>query len=87
MVCISCIVIPVFIWAWYRFIQPLLISIKSYFYPSIEGSKTENGTVKTSAHPDLDTIKSDLKCPFTGKSAQVNGHVETAVNDGDKKTQ
>jgi uncharacterized membrane protein (DUF106 family) len=36
MVCISCIVIPVFIWIWYRFIQPILTTLKLYFYPAVK---------------------------------------------------
>ena len=66
MVCISCIVIPVFIWVWYRFIQPILSTIKLYFYPSIENPKPEteklldDKTVPSATEVSSNELKKDL---------------------------
>lgn len=60
MVCISCIVIPVFIWLWYRFIQPLLVklNILSQSKPAVDSSKTD--------------AKTELKCPFSGAKSETS---------------
>ena len=50
MVCISCIVIPVFIWIWYRFIQPILSTVKLYFNPAaVKNVENEKNSTQTSS--------------------------------------
>jgi hypothetical protein len=51
MVCISCIVIPVVIWVWFRFIQPLLVKL------GLKAAVKETGE-KTKAE------EIEMKCPF-----------------------
>ena len=51
MVCISCILIPLALFVWHRFLQPILVK----FFPSLDYSKDEK------------VAKQPSKCPFTGK--------------------
>ncbi|XP_023331591.1 UPF0729 protein CG18508 [Eurytemora carolleeae] len=75
MVCVPCIVIPVLLWIWHRFLQPIVLK---FYNP---WAKVETTPVPT----DSDT-KSEAKCPFA-KTKEVTAdspHATTAT--GDKKT-
>jgi hypothetical protein len=66
MVCISCIVIPVFIWIWYRFIQPLVV----YLWPKY--------AIKAKTDDKSNESSTELKCPFskTNVETQATGEAK-----------
>lgn len=55
MVCISCVVVPVVLYIWHRFLQPLLLK----FWNPWGAVEAKNGAPASSAEP--------LKCPISGK--------------------
>lgn len=57
MVCISCIVVPVVLYIWHRFLQPLLLKIWNP-WGAVEG---KGDAPPASSEP--------LKCPISGKAA------------------
>ena len=74
MVCISCILIPIAIFVWHKFLAPLF----THFFPNWSKSveqKLEGGTPEGAK-----------QCPF--KPEQSNGSAATTANtDNDKKDQ
>nr|ALS04511.1 CG18508 [Acartia pacifica] len=86
MVCISCIVIPLLLWIWHRFLQPVFLK----FYNPWAG--IENKTDPSNKTGDTSTTAA--KCPFTGKmsngggEAHQEGITTTSSNSdaGDKKS-
>jgi len=64
MVCVSCIVVPLVLWLWHRFLQPIFLKIYNP-WGKVE-AKTEgdaaNGSVPT------DAPAAPAKCPFTSSS-------------------
>jgi hypothetical protein len=50
MVCVSCMIIPVFIWIWFQFILPIIKKVKSYFFVSNCNEEQKQDAT--------------LKCPF-----------------------
>ena len=63
MVCISCIVIPIVIWIWFRFIQPLLVKLGLKKAVKETGEKTQSEEI-------------EMKCPF--KKSDVDATVQSA---------
>ena len=58
MVCISCIVVPVVLYIWHKFLQPLLLRFWNPW-----GAVEASGASKQAGEP--------LKCPFSGQSADT----------------
>ncbi|KAL4617349.1 hypothetical protein GN956_G21108 [Arapaima gigas] len=85
MVCIPCIVIPVLLWVYKRFLEPLLYPfispIISRFWPKkgVEGNDKGKGAVKMNEKTN-GTCKTD--CCTDGKSSTSNGQAAFS----DKKT-
>ena len=94
MVCISCIVIPVVLWLWHKYLQPLVLR---FWGPLPWGNKeavTENKDSSTNPAKD----PSSKGCPFSAKSASVtngdvpNGHPPvgaeetSSIQEQNKKT-
>ena len=44
MVCISCIVIPVVLWLWHRFLQPIFLKFWNPWQPAVEKTSIQTGT-------------------------------------------
>merc|ERR1712242_456214 len=63
MVCISCIVIPVVLWLWHRFLQPMFLKFWNPWQPAVEKSSIQTGENDTTSNPG-----GNLKCPFSSKS-------------------
>ncbi|XP_043239466.1 UPF0729 protein AGAP000931-like [Amphibalanus amphitrite] len=58
MVCISCVVVPVVLYIWHRFLQPLILRFWNPW-----GAVEASGTSQPAAEP--------LKCPFSGPGADT----------------
>ena len=58
MVCISCVVVPVVLYIWHRFLQPLMLRFWNPF-----GLVEASSTPKQSGEP--------LKCPFSGSDSDA----------------
>ena len=76
MVCVSCIVIPVFLWLWHKYLQPLVLR---FWGPLPWGAaQPVEGTTDPKVDADKDT--SSKTCPFASKSnitsngVIANGH-------------
>ena len=83
MVCISCIVIPVVLWLWHKYLQPLFLR---FWGPLPWGNKdavTENKD--STKDPGKDSTAKG--CPFSSKSANLsngdvpNGHPPVGVQE------
>ena len=75
MVCVPCIVIPVFLFIWHKYLQPLVLRFWGplpWDKPAVQDTKDTPG--------GADNEKSNKTCPFTSKSkatsngAIANGH-------------
>jgi len=71
MVCISCIVIPVVLWLWHRFLQPLVVKFWNPW------GSVEEGAGGGSAAP--------LKCPFSSGSDGTTDRPTTEANGVDSR--
>merc|ERR1711971_592777 len=74
MVCISCIVIPVVLWLWHRFLQPFVYNfmgwaqVENKTESTIEGEKAKLTcpmSKSSEAPQDQDGEKSKLTCPMS----------------------
>ncbi|XP_048877109.1 UPF0729 protein C18orf32 homolog [Brienomyrus brachyistius] len=76
MVCIPCIVIPVLLWVYKRFLEPIIYPfispLLSRFWPKKAVDGKDNGEVKTKENCN-GTCKND--CSTDAGSATVNGQV------------
>ncbi|XP_023649090.1 UPF0729 protein C18orf32 homolog [Paramormyrops kingsleyae] len=76
MVCIPCIVIPVLLWVYKRFLEPIIYPfispLLSRFWPKKAVDGKGNGEMKTEENCN-GTCKND--CSSDAKSATVNGQV------------
>ncbi|KAF8765273.1 UPF0729 protein AAEL015238 like protein [Argiope bruennichi] len=72
MVCIPCIIAPVLLFIWYKFIQPVVLKIWNPWAPkqSIKSSAEKNG------HTDKTTA-----CPFSSKKEVVEDSCEKVPVD------
>ena len=78
MVCISCIVIPVVLWLWHRFLQPIFLK---FWNPWLPAAVTEENRGDADDKKDISDSSSDKrKCPFTGGGGNENPH---SVNKSD----
>lgn len=68
MVCVPCFVIPVLLFVWHRFIQPLMLR---YWNPW--AVKDANGQVLENKVPDFPFQCAGGVCPFPGASKKVDG--------------
>lgn len=60
MVCIPCIVAPLLLWIWYKFIQPVVLKIWNPWEPKL--------SVKdSSANTDGSQVDKAAKCPISRK--------------------
>jgi len=74
MVCISCIVVPLVLWIWHRFLQPIFLRIYNPW------AKVED---QTSTSVDLgDQPAAELKCPLSAFQQQAT----PAGEEANKKT-
>lgn len=100
MVCIPCIVIPLFLWIFHRFLQPLImpylpekaqkwfnVRMKGYGIVKDEDSTTdsEGKSSETKETDDADqTSNGTAKCPFSLNGSTAK-EVSAGSGDGDKK--
>ena len=63
MVCISCIVIPVVLYIWHKFLQPLMLR----FWNPWGSVEAGSGSKPSPAASE------PLKCPFSGRGGAVDG--------------
>ena len=80
MVCVPCLVVPVLLWVWFRFIVPLLWKIKGLIFPNAAGDANP---------PPVDDSK--LKCPFAfcakdGSAANATCAGKEAAKEADAET-
>ncbi|KAI9557280.1 hypothetical protein GHT06_017105 [Daphnia sinensis] len=80
MVCIPCIVIPVFLYIWHRFLQPLVIK-----FWRLWGSKQDK---QIKGNVNSDELEKKSSCPFstTEKSPQPPKNPGTCDAETEKKT-
>lgn len=80
MVCIPCIVIPLFLYIWHRFLQPILIKFWNPWGNGANKQVADNGT--TNASPGK------ASCPFAAKgtSSTADSIENNESNQDDKKT-
>ena len=72
MVCVSCIVIPVFLWLWHKYLQPLVLR---FWGPLPWGNKEAVADEKDSTSEE-NTEEPKKTCPFSAKlSSSSNGVV------------
>jgi len=71
MVCISCIVIPVFLWLWHKYLQPLVLKFYNP-WAKVEAETDDKGEVKENGTID------------EGSGAKTECETEQLVSD--KKT-
>ncbi|CAM1154084.1 Uncharacterised protein g9777 [Pycnogonum litorale] len=65
MVCVSCIVIPVFIWIWYKFISPILSKIwNPWASKAVIDNKQQNTSEKEQISSCKDSVNHE---PITDK--------------------
>ena len=81
MVCISCIVIPVVLWLWHRFLQPVFLKFWNPWQPAVVAA--ENQVDTDTKNDSSDASSGKLKCPFTGGGGNENPH--TFNQSGDMK--
>lgn len=53
MVCLTCFIIPIGLWIWFQFIMPIIVRLKSFFFP--EAVKTES---------EIKNESKKYECPF-----------------------
>jgi len=80
MVCISCIVIPLVLFIWHRFLQPVFLKFWNPWAKvedkTAAGGENEGGAQQ---HSDSDgTATSALKCPFSSSSKNSSQPEEAA---------
>ena len=81
MVCISCIVIPLVLFIWHRFLQPIFLKFWNP-WGQVENKTDQNGTTSNSASKD--NAASGLSCPFTsGKKEGVTATEEVTDKKND----
>ena len=61
MVCISCIVIPAFLYVWHRWLQPLIMPLVDKYWYGREPLSYSNGSASAA------TDSNGMKCPFGSK--------------------
>jgi len=68
MVCISCIVVPVLLWLWHRFLQPIFLKIYNPW------GKVENKTSGATDSGDQENKEdqSDAKCPISALEGETD---------------
>ncbi|ROT70531.1 hypothetical protein C7M84_011138 [Penaeus vannamei] len=86
MVCIPCIVVPVLLFIWHRFLQPIFLKLWNPWGKVTDGTdkKTDDKDGKSAcpASNGTATANGSLSCPFSGKAATpADGQSE----EGDKK--
>ena len=68
MVCLPCIVVPVLLYIWHRFLQPIVIKFWNPFGAVDQTKKNEedakNGSTNTDDVLKNGDVKSSLSCPF-----------------------
>jgi len=75
MVCVPCIVIPVLLYIWHRFLQPIALKIWNPWgkvetdknKTDVNGAAGDSGTNK--APPGHPEVKTNGSCPFTSLSS------------------
>lgn len=86
MVCIPCIVVPVLLFIWHRFLQPILLKFWNPWGKVTDGTdKKTDGKDGKSACPASNgtaTANGSLSCPFSGKAATT---AADQSEEGDKK--
>lgn len=78
MVCVPCLVVPVLLWIWFRFIMPLLWKIKAILLPG--SANSANNSNEAAA---------ELKCPFAfskSESSSAAAKKDDTQQVGDKKS-
>ena len=70
MVCISCIVIPVLLYIWHKFLQPIVLKFWNPW------GTVEDKTGEKTADGDQKEANSSLKCPFTGDKSNASPQAE-----------
>lgn len=82
MVCISCIVIPVVLWLWHKYLQPLVLR----FWGPLPWGNQEAVTENKDSTKDPGKIATN-GCPFSNKSSSIsngevpNGHPSIGVGE------
>jgi hypothetical protein len=71
MVCISCIVIPVFLWLWHKYLQPLVLR----FWGPLPWGTPQPVDSTTDPTVDADKETSNTTCPFSSKSKDTSNGV------------
>jgi len=79
MVCISCIVIPLVLFIWHRFLQPVFLKFWNPWAKvedkTAAGGENEGGAQQ---HSDSDGTATALKCPFSSSSKNSSQPEEAA---------
>lgn len=80
MVCIPCIVIPVFLYIWHRFLQPMVIK-----FWRLWGSKEDKQII---GNVNSNELEKKTSCPFssTTKSPQLTNNPDATNTEIEKKT-
>jgi hypothetical protein len=79
MVCLPCVVIPIFLWVWFNFIMPLLIKLKSLIFPQCKSLNEKENS---------ESEKSKKECPFNfSKSQKIVNSSNSDVSSSQVKKQ
>jgi len=90
MVCIPCIVVPLFLYIWHKFLQPFVLKFWNPWGPvkdaaavdTKDGSKEPNGCPASNG-----SVTTGMSCPFSGKEKEKEKEAITTEGEGeaDKK--
>jgi len=75
MVCISCIVIPVFLWLWHKYLQPIFLKFYNP-WAKVDAQTDDKGEVTAGADGIIDE----------SSGSKTDCETEQLVTVGDKKT-
>merc|ERR1711910_138364 len=69
MVCVPCIVIPVLLYIWHRFLQPIFLKFWNPWAKVETDKKSGGSSVLPPGHTDVvEKANGSSSCPFSGKS-------------------
>lgn len=78
MVCVPCVIIPVFLWVWFTFIMPVIYKLKAMIWPG-----ADKGEKKEETQEEKDA---KMQCPFDFCKKQKPASETAEVSTESKKT-